>query len=384
MKKLISTFFALALVIPTAHNAQAAQISTSGYFMITGEALHNQRLLTQDTDTTLRISERVELALDMNMGENVTGQLSMRIPANDSFGEKMNGAYTVETELRSAYIDFPIAMLDIRAGLQGFSLPSYLGSGVNPIMDDIFAGFAINADFGTISPELAWFVTSTGVSKSNSYALTVAIKPNDTIAITPWFTLDDLSNMGEGSNMYMGATLEMAINDISLGAGAIYTKKDSKIDHSALLVEGHISFALSYLTPGLAVWYGTQGDAPMGITEWGSWGAFNGSADSYYENGNGLLDVFPVNYNDPFNSTGIYLSVSDIAIIDSISLAGHALYVLDNTLNSNESELELGANIYTSITNNLDFIVDAYYFIPMYSTKTGNGALVACTLQANF
>ncbi len=385
MKKIIF-LLAFALAISAMQTAQAANISTSGYFMITGEAFNNKRLLiTEEAENTLKIYERVQLALDVDFTEDVAGQISFRLPYGQLYGSGLDGAVALEPQLRSAYIDFPVAMFDVRAGLQDYALPGFLGSGVNPIIDDTFAGFVANANFASISTEFAWFIPSyTNAGKSNIYSINFVAKPFDIIDFNHWFTLDDLAYDGETSNLYIGVNLDVFLNDISAGAACVVAKKDKVDDQHAFLVEGHISFDLAFMTPGLAVWYGKQGDIPMEMTQWGSFGGFNGSADSYFEMGNGLQDIFPVDFNDPFNSTGIYFSLADISLGNSVNLAAHALYVMDNTLNSSDSELELGTNIITSITNNLDFIVDAYYFMPLYEQERGKGALVACTLQANF
>ncbi len=380
MKKIISLALALGLFVgATAQNA-AASVTASGYFMITGDALNNADLADKDTVTTLKFKERVQIALDMDMGDDVTGQLSFRVPYGQQFGDAISGVEELAPQLRTAYINFPIAMLDVTAGLQAYALPSYFGSGVNPILDDNLPGFVVGADFGMIAPELAWFITEYDTTKRNVYALSLPVALADGMTLTPWATMID--NTGSPSDTYMGATFDANMGNIFAGAGVVYGMSDAD-DVSALVAEAHFAIDLGSLTPGVAAWYGMSGDAgPPASDTWGSWLAFNGAGDYAFGNQNGLQNGFG-GLDDWFSTLGVALTVADIQLSEAMDLNARLIYLMNTAEGSEDSDLEIGVALNTALTSNLNIVVDAAYYMPMVE-GSGNAASVACTFVANF
>ncbi len=380
MKKIISFALALAMLVVTT-KAEAADFATSGYFMMTGNIFNNEALADSDTKTTFKVKERAELALDIVVSDEVSGQFKVRVPSS----QQWNGATPdVNTQIRSAYIDFGYDMLQVRAGYQGHALTGYLGSGVNPVLDDNVPGVVAYLNLGAIVPELAWFVTDyTDTEKQNIYALSIPFAINDMMNVTPWAAMLDNSNKGIPTDTYVGATFDAVIDFIFAGAGILYAVQDSDDSIYSLLFEANATVDLGALSPGIALWYGMKGDdGGVTMTDYGSWGAFNGSNDSAYGNNLGLQSYNATSY-DPFSSFGIVANVNNVNIGEYCSLGAHIMYIMDSSDESKDPNMELGAYISSDIIDGLAMFLEVNYFMPM-TDNYGNGLNAALTLKMAF
>ncbi len=380
MKKIISLALASCMLVGAlSQKAMATEVSASGYFMITGNLFNNEALADSDTSTTFKVYERVELALDAKVAENVSGQFKVRVPKKDQW----DGTLTPDTTVRSAYIDFDLAMVDVRAGYQGYTLPYYLGNDEsNPVFDANYPGIVIKADLDMFAPEIAWFVneySSDESTKEYTYALSVPMYINEMMTLTPWAAM--LDRKGSPSDTFIGAVFDADLGNIFAGGGVLYGMQDSDDSISSLLLEAHASIDLDMCKPGIAIWYGIKG-SDGGLEYTGSWGNFNSSADGMFDNANGLENVNLSDYT-PYDSFGIVANVADVVLSDFATLEAHIMYVMDSNDEDKDPNLELGASLYTSIASNLNFIVDAYYFMPMTDNK-GNGTSIAGTLYMTF
>ncbi len=381
MKKIISLALAFAMLVAVATKAQAADIATSGYFMVTGNIFNNEALADSDTKTTFKVKERVELALDIKVSDDVSGQFKVRVPAS----QQWNGATpTASTQIRSAYMDFGYDILQVCAGYQSYALTSYLGSGVNPVLDDSVPGVVAYLDLGFIVPELAWFATNyTDTTKQNIYALTIPFAINDMMQVTPWAAMLDNSGLGIASDTFIGATFDANIDMIDAGAGVLYALQDSDDSIYSLLFEANAAIDLGMLTPGIALWYGMKGDdGGVAMTNYGSWGAFNGSNDSAYGNNLGLQSYNATNY-DPFESFGIIANVNNVNIGEYCALGAHIMYIMDSSDESLDPNMEIGAYISSEIINGLSMYLELNYFMPM-TDNTGNGLNAALSMKMAF
>ncbi len=386
MKKIISFALAGAMLFGMSAQSAEASVTASGYFMITGEGLHNYDLATEDKDTSLMVYQRLQLALDMDMGKDVKGNLTMRIPHYGQYGDGIYAADNISPQLRSVYVDFPLSRFQITAGLQGFTLPGYMGSGVNPVMDDYFTGFTVSTEIGSATPQLAWFVRDYENNTAGTSNIYAAVLPFgfDTLDLSLWGMMID--NSDSYSPHFYGVTFDTVMNDIYAGAGAIYSMDNAPEKNTAYVAEAHIALDLAAMTPGIAAWYGASANnSPFLMDEWWcSWGAFNGASEYQFGNMTSLQKGFNASYTDPFTTLGFAFTLADIELNNDMDLNLRAVYVKDNTENATESELELGATVWTSVTENLNIILDGAYFIPMYDNDTGHAASIACTIYATF
>ncbi len=380
MKKIISLALAAGLLVGATTQANAADFELSGGFTATAGVSNNAALADADTVTNLKGYTELEIALDIAVTDNVKGVFSFTLPDGVQWG---SGEYN--PALGEAYFSIPLAMLQANIGYQDFAAPGYLGSGVNPAFDESGAGIVLSADFGVIAPQFAWLVTGLTeddekTATQNVYALSLPINLGD-ITVTPWATM--LDNRGADSETYMGAVVDAEISNIAAGAGVIYAMDAAETANTGLLVEGHFAIDLGMLTPGIAVWYGMEGaDGGLASSDLGSWGAFNGANDGLFGNGIGLHDINETEY-DPFNSLGLMVNVANVALGDVASLGAHVAYIMTTTDVELDPNMEIGANLVAEITENVEFALEANYFMPMAEGK-GNAANVGFTVGVSF
>ncbi len=402
MKKIISLALAAGLLVGA--SAQAAEFKPSAVFMTT---LGVQQL--GETDMGFNINYRAQVGLDFIASDDVKANLTLRLPNNATWGATTTTSdgktiYTTggnvdqDIYLLNAYMQFPVAMFDVKAGLQANTfLPRYMGSH-NPILDDwtTLPSIVATTDLGMVKPTIAYVIpASTGNlnnsdGKSNVIALSAPIAVADGMKVSPWAVIN-YSTVESTDDMpiYAGATFDMLMNNIAAGAGAIYGTDD---DGSSMIFTGNVAMNLGALTPGLAVWYGMADDGPAmglnsGIGNSGWWGGFNGSTDVLYANQGSLANQFnasgaKVAGMNPANSLGVVANVNNIAVGEKARLGAHVMYVMDTTEEEQDAQLDAGVKFTMPFATQMTFVATGNYV--MNYEGEDDAILGACTVRYNF
>ncbi len=397
MKKTLSTLLTFAL-IGISSNLYAKEFNASGYFMATGQFAYQLDTIKSEDKPTFKVYERVELAFDLNLAENLGGQLKMRLPSNGKgqFGDKdFQESSLINPEIRSLYAFFPFATTPINArlGMQEYMPPGYLGGNVNPVFDQVAPGLLLQGKLGMMQPTFAWFVldyptaTNTGTVE-NFFALSVNLDITKNAQVNPWFALNE-SNSGI---MYIGFTSSIDLDNLQTGIDLLYGQKDiAYTPASSLLLDFYASYELDLFTPGLMAWYSTgKRGYNLGISDFnGSWASFNNSSNLLFDNGNGLQNpIKPINtaLSNPFGTLGLGLSIANLNLSENTSLSAHALYIAQTDENIKNSATEVGASLFYSMMQALDIIVDVNYYIPMQeiTTNEGNAFSLATSIKISF
>ncbi len=382
MKRLTLSCLAAAMLLMPVQKAQAVDFKANGMFVITGENLYEEKgdtmnfIMEQHMQVGIKaiISDAISLTTVAALPyEQQWGNFELNTNEekdNDKVGSHGDSIFT----LLENYVEFPLAMLNVKAGLQNYVLPSYLGSS-NPVMNawTALTGIVATTNFGKVQPTVGYFIvdpeqnradTATAVAdKQTAYSLVLATQITDTMSVNPWIVFNDMKAVA--SQTYAGLTFDAKVNNIVLGLGGIYAMDDS--DNGAnMLFAANANMNLGKLTPGIAVSYGIQDNANilegaangMGVGGTGIWGNFNNSGASAPGFMSGLELGSMSSYN-PFDSLTVALTVADIALANTVSLSLAGIYRMDTTEADRAAEWTAGAKVQKIFTRNMFFILDA-------------------------
>ncbi len=394
MKKIISLALAAGLLVGASAQAQAAEFKPSAVFMTTLGASQ-----IGDADLGFNVNYRAQVGLDFIASDNVKANVTMRLPNNATWGNATYGDNdNQDIYLLNAYMQFPVLMFDVKAGLQANTfLPRYMGSH-NPVLDDwaTLPSFVATADFGMVKPTISYVIpSSTGnlaspTGKENVIALTLPIAVADGIKVSPWALVNYNSEDGKDNMpIYAGLTADANIGNITAGIGGIFATDDGA---SNMLFTGNVAMNLGALTPGVAVWYGMSDSGPeMGHTKAigssGWWGGFNGSTDVLYANQGSLANQYfgKTDAMAPTDSLGVTVNVNNIAVGEKARLGAHVMYVMDTRdvaeASKKDAQLDAGVKFTMPFATQMTFVATGNYIIVNEDT---NAITTAFTARYNF
>lgn len=371
MKKLAVLFLAAGLVFGVTHSgAQAADIKFSGEWDFNTE-WHDISFSKDKTDDFFYARQRLRTQIDIIASESLKGTVFLEMGDTNWGKSEEGGALGTDAkniEVRYSYLDWvvPRTDLQIRMGLQPFSLPNYVAG--DPILgsdDSDGAGITLSYQFNDmVAASLFWlraendnYVTEHNSGNAMDFVGLSVPLTGQGWKVNPWGmygnlgknSLRDVNEYGEslvsgllpyGKNgeditvgdsytpaWWLGFASELTLFDpmrfaldFAYGKADWGDSADGDLTRQGWLVSGLAEYALEYMTPGLILWYGSgdNDDAMDGSERMPTlspgWAATTLGWDGAY----GISDGAIVS-NTPVGTWGVVARLADISFFDNLS-----------------------------------------------------------------
>ncbi len=385
MKKLFILMLAVAMVLAfTLPAAAEIEHSFGGYFRI--RAFTNQRFSGEDqteAQDLTRTDTRTRLYYTAKFSDNfkfVSKFESDAVFGSPTYGDI--GADGVAFEVKNTYIDFTLAPVQFKLGVQGYALARGF------VFDDDFSGAVVtySSDMATIP--FVWIKAFEGGIGQNAndqdvdvYAINPSFKISDALTVNPFFAFwfsDDASAFNAAwddlSLFYLGVNADIKMDPFTVWLSGIYNGGDVDLvaggtsDRSAFLLAGGAKTSVGPLGIHGQAFY-ASGDDDLADDDDEAFDVPGG--DSYYWAeimGFGTFDAQVSNGspgNHPTNIMAGNIGVT-YTLMDTIKLKGDlwtAVFPEDNAAGEDYlgTELDLKATYAVLPGLNLD-LVAAYLF----------------------
>ncbi len=293
MKRCALVALLAAMLFGLAFSASATELKVKGNLDVHG--LWSANLRDFDSDTAdgdnYYTTQRMRTYFTFLQSENLKAVLGLEI--NTDWGQGSGGDWgtdgTLDTRVKHAYIDFkfPDTAINVKAGLQGISLPSIFG---NPVFDDDAAALVVSAPINDMFGLTVGYTRGADRNDNNDVsfnrmtgeftdyadqddmdmAFLAAPITLDAFALTPYFayamigenTGYSYQNNDDSTVWIVGANAELTVFDpLTFAADVIYGVGESDdYETKGWYADLAASYKFSMLTATLFGTYGTGAD----------------------------------------------------------------------------------------------------------------------------